>query len=88
MQQERNALLALLKDECEKYTQIPSSENRAKQEQKKFIYGIMTASRVVGISYEELETIVNAMSTQPQFKDLDEKLAVPTYIRDKVQLEL
>lgn len=88
MREEREALLKLLKGECEKYTQIPSCESTVKREQKKFIYGIMTASRVVGISYEELETIVNAMSTQPEFKDLDEKLAIPTYIRDKVQLEL
>ncbi len=55
---------------------------------KHFINGLMTACRVVGISFEELNTIIEQMPKKPIFKDLDEQLSVPTYVRNRVDIKL
>ncbi|CAH1591592.1 hypothetical protein THOB06_570002 [Vibrio rotiferianus] len=46
----------------------------------------MTASRVIGVSFEELNEIVGA-NTESKFESLDDKLAIPTYIRNNIELE-
>ncbi len=48
----------------------------------------MTACRVVGISYQELNSIIESMPKQPKFKDLDEELSTPTYVRNNVDIKL
>ncbi|QLE83632.1 hypothetical protein FLM48_00115 [Shewanella sp. Scap07] len=75
-------LLALLSKECERYSLIPTSDLQQRREQKSFINGLMTASRIFNVSYDELNNIISTM-TQPKFESLDEKLAVPTYIRNQ-----
>ncbi|EGQ9152944.1 IS3 family transposase, partial [Vibrio parahaemolyticus] len=58
---------------------IPASDKLQKRDKKYFINGLMTACRIVGISYEELSTIIDSMPKSPTFKDLDEQLLIPTY---------
>ncbi|MGR5175858.1 hypothetical protein ACPV4B_16550 [Vibrio parahaemolyticus] len=88
MQSQKAELLALLAKECDKYTSIPACEQQAKREQKSFIDGLMTACRVVGISYQELSAVVERMPKQAKYKNLDELLSVPTYIRENVEIHL
>ncbi|WP_028021716.1 hypothetical protein [Enterovibrio calviensis] len=88
MELQKSELLALLSKECEAYTSIPTSEAQIKREKKCFINGLMTACRVVGISFEELSAIVESMPKHGEFKDLDEQLAIPTYVRKKLNIEL
>ncbi|MFA0157635.1 hypothetical protein [Vibrio sp. 10N.261.46.A3] len=79
-------LLALLTQEYCDYCEIPVSEVEKKREKKSFINGLMTASRVIGVSFDELNEIVGA-NTESKFESLDDKLAIPTYIRNKIELE-
>ncbi|WP_240205276.1 hypothetical protein [Vibrio sp. CyArs1] len=88
MEAPKEELLALLVKECELYTSIPASEHQQKRDKKCFIGGIMTACRVVGISYQELNSIIESMPKQPKFKDLDEELSTPTYVRNNVDIKL
>ncbi|KDO14927.1 hypothetical protein DP83_14855 [Vibrio metoecus] len=81
-------LLILLSKECELYASIPDNEQQKKRDKKQFINGLMTACRVVGISFEELNSIIEQMPKRPIFKDLDEQLSVPTYVRNKVDIKL
>ncbi|EKF9373183.1 hypothetical protein O1B80_003442, partial [Vibrio cholerae] len=66
----------------------PDNEQQKKRDKKQFINGLMTACRVVGISFEELNSIIEQMPKRPIFKDLDEQLSVPTYVRNKVDIKL
>ncbi|MFW1429250.1 hypothetical protein ACEWBX_22710 [Vibrio parahaemolyticus] len=79
-------LLALLTQEYSDYCEIPASEVQQKREKKSFINGLMIASRVIGGSFEELNEIVGA-NTESKFESLDDKLAIPTYIRNNIELE-
>ncbi|MGR5133631.1 hypothetical protein [Vibrio alfacsensis] len=88
MESKKSELLALLSKECVEYSEIPTSESQIKRDKKHFINGLMTACRIVGISFEELSAITESIPQQTKFKDLDEKLAVPTYVRNKVELKL
>lgn len=81
-------LLALLTKECRLYSSIPASEQQQKRDKKCFINGLMTACRVVGISFEELNSIVESMPQQTKFKDIDEQLSIPTYVRNNVEIKL
>ncbi|MGF1724893.1 hypothetical protein [Photobacterium nomapromontoriensis] len=78
-------LLALLVKECHEYCLIPTSEEQKKRDKKSFINGLMTASRIVGISYDELNNIVEAMP-KSTFASLEDKLAIPTYIRNQMEM--
>ncbi|EGR0050345.1 hypothetical protein EJ063_19990 [Vibrio aquaticus] len=87
METRKEELLAVLTKECELYSSIPASEHQQKRDKKCFINGLMTACRVVGISFEELNAIVESMPQQPKFKDIDEKLSIPTYVRNNVDIK-
>ncbi|MGR5428232.1 hypothetical protein ACPV5D_24585 [Vibrio harveyi] len=87
MEESKEELLAILKKECELYSSIPASEQQRKRDKKFFINGLMTACRVVGISFEELNLIIETMPQQPKFKDLDEQLSIPTYVRNNVEIK-
>ncbi|EIA3114598.1 hypothetical protein K7D17_003592 [Vibrio cholerae] len=84
----KEELLTLLSKECELYVSILDSDEQKKRDKKHFINGLMTACRVVGISFEELNPIIEQMPKRPIFKDLDEQLSVPTYVRNKVDIKL
>ncbi|TXY00516.1 hypothetical protein [Vibrio mimicus] len=84
----KEELLTLLSKECELYVSILNSDQQKKRDKKHFINGLMTACRVVGISFEELNSIIEQMPKRPIFKDLDEQLSVPTYVRNKVDIKL
>lgn len=88
MESQKSELLALLSKECVEYSEIPTSEYQNKRDKKNFINGLMTACRAVGISFEELSVITESIPQQPKFNDLDEKLAIPTFVRNKVELKL
>ena len=83
----KNELLALLTTEYEAYSLIPASEPQQKRDKKCFINGMMTACRVVGISFEELSAIIATMPQQPKRTDSDAQLSIPAYIRNNVQLK-
>ncbi|BAC94586.1 conserved hypothetical protein [Vibrio vulnificus YJ016] len=78
-------LLALLTQEYRDYCEIPVSEVQQKREKKSFINGLMTACRVIGISFDELNEIVG-VNTESKFETLEEKLEIPTYIRNKIEI--
>ena len=86
MEASKEALLAVLTNECELYSSIPASEQQQKRDKKCFINGLMAACRVVGISFEELSSIIESMPQQPKFQDIDEKLSIPTYVRNNVEI--
>ncbi|MEF1250343.1 hypothetical protein [Vibrio owensii] len=88
METSKEELLALLTKECELYSSIPAIEQQKKRDKKCFINGLMTACRVVGISFEELNAIIELMPQQPKFKDIDEQLSIPTYVRNNVEIQL
>ncbi|WP_431786204.1 hypothetical protein [Vibrio harveyi] len=88
METSREELLTLLTKECELYSSIPASEQQQKRDKKCFINSLMTACRVVGISFEELNAIIKLMPQQPKFKDIDEQLSIPTYVRNNVEIQL
>ncbi|KIP65096.1 hypothetical protein SN11_26170 [Vibrio harveyi] len=88
METSKEELLALLTKECRLYSSIPASEQQQKHDKKCFINGLMTACRVVGISFEELNSIVESMPQQTKFKDIDEQLSIPTYVRNNVEIKL
>lgn len=88
MEPSKKELLAALAKECELYSSIPASEQQQKREKKCFIYGLMTASRIMGITFEELNSIIESMPQQPKFKDMDERLSIPTYVRNNVEIKL
>ena len=88
METSKEELLALLTKECRLYSSIPASEQQQKRDKKCFINGLMTAYRVVGISFEELNAIIELMPQQPKFKGIDEQLSIPTYVRNNVEIQL
>ncbi|EPM4287936.1 hypothetical protein ACTJ28_003699 [Vibrio alginolyticus] len=88
METSKEELLALLTKECELYSSIPATEQQQKRDKKCFINGLMTVCRVVGISFEELNAIIELMPQQPKFKDIDEQLSIPTYVRNNVEIQL
>nr|WP_319537148.1 hypothetical protein [uncultured Vibrio sp.] len=88
MESVKDELLAILTKECELYSSIPASELQQKRDKKYFINGLMVACRVAGVSFEELNLIIKSMPKQSKFKDLDEQLSIPTYVRNNVEIKL
>ncbi|SMY15400.1 hypothetical protein [Photobacterium aquimaris] len=83
MESKQAELLALLTQQYREYCAIPLDEIQQKRDKKSFINGLMAASRVVGISYEQLNEIVGA-NAESRCVNLDNKLEIPTYIRHKI----
>lgn len=48
----------------------------------------MAACRIVGISLEELKSIIESMPQPSKFKDIDEHFTIPTYVRNEVEIKL
>ncbi|WP_305838333.1 hypothetical protein [Photobacterium leiognathi] len=59
---------------------IPSIEYQKKRERREFINGLMKGSRFFGVSFDDLEEIVQSKSSLC-FDSLKEMLEIPTYIR-------
>ncbi|OCH69559.1 hypothetical protein A6E00_08580 [Vibrio diabolicus] len=74
-------LLTLIEQEFIDYRGIPMSDSQRKHEKKQFINGLMTAARVVGITYDELNVIVEAHP--PASLHNEDELSIPAYIRNK-----
>lgn len=75
-------LLTFINQEFIAYRSIPICDTQNKQKKKIFIDGLMTAARIVGVSYDELDKIVKANPPQADFETEDD-LTIPTYIRNK-----
>ncbi|WP_194435709.1 hypothetical protein [Vibrio fluminensis] len=78
-------LLAIITQEYGDYCEIPASEVQQKRDKKSFINGLMTAARAIGVSFDELNEIIGT-NTKSKFKSLDDKLAIPTYLRNNIEL--
>ncbi|PSU96364.1 hypothetical protein C0W80_17320 [Photobacterium leiognathi subsp. mandapamensis] len=72
--------LNYLKHEYQEYCVIPSIEYQKKREKREFINGLMKGSRFFGVSFDDLEEIVQSQSSLC-FDSLEEMLEIPTYIR-------
>ncbi|ANO34292.1 hypothetical protein BCT86_13830 [Vibrio breoganii] len=81
----KQAFLDLLSEEYQQYLAIPSTQWQKKRENKQFIRGLMTASRLFGISFDELSEIVGCDSNQAL--SIEDMLEVPTYIRENIEIE-
>ncbi|MEZ9928375.1 hypothetical protein AB4402_11615 [Vibrio breoganii] len=81
----KQAFLDLLSEEYQQYLAIPSTQWQKKRESKQFIRGLMTASRLFGISFDELSEIVVCDSNQAL--SIEDMLKVPTYIRENIEIE-
>lgn len=80
----KSEFLALLKSEYELYCSMPSSSVQIKNDKKQFINGLMTASRIFGVSFEELKEIIYSDS----FDSLsDERLDIPPFIRNGIKIK-
>lgn len=75
-------LLTLIEQEFIDYRGIPMMDSQRKHEKKQFINGLMTAARVVGITYDELNTIVEA-HPPASIQYHEDELSIPAYIRNK-----
>lgn len=62
--------------------------SNSKSEIKNLINGVMAACRIVGISLEELKSIIESMPQPSKFKDIDEHFTIPTYVRNEVEIKL
>ena len=85
MEDRKAELLELIHNEYQYYCSIPESEPKKKGDKKQFINGLMTASRVIGISYDELNKIVQT-NPNASLSEEDELLDVPTFVRNKMKI--
>ncbi|EGU31298.1 hypothetical protein VII00023_22984 [Vibrio ichthyoenteri ATCC 700023] len=72
-------LLDLIKLEFKDYSAISLTDHQRRHDKKQFINGLMTAARAIGISFEQLNAVVE--SFQLTLCDCDD-LSVPAYIRE------
>ncbi len=80
MTKQQSELLDLITKEFRAYRTIPVGELQHKHDKKQFINGLMTAARVIGINYDELNAIFESMPAM-EFKKDD--FITPAYIREK-----
>ncbi|MEJ2763715.1 hypothetical protein VV869_06995 [Photobacterium sp. MCCC 1A19761] len=86
MDMEKTEFFDYLRHEFQEYCAIPLDHTAAKLEKKQFINGLMKASRFFGVSYDELNDVINS---QPKYSwaSLEAILDVPTYIRDEIKIK-
>lgn len=82
MTEYQSELLAFIEEEFQKYNLMPIDNSQAKRDKKEFINGLMTAARVVGVGYDELNLIVKS-TTRGGVKGIEYDLSTPAYIRQK-----
>lgn len=80
----KNRLLDMVSKELEEYMSMPTG-TLSEQDKKQFINGVMTACRIAGISYSELEEVVQLEGAESQdplpSRTSNESLHIPTFIR-------
>ncbi|MCX8941286.1 hypothetical protein [Vibrio parahaemolyticus] len=77
----KQELLCQLEKACEQYSAMSEEQQK---ERKHFLNGFMTACRIAGISYEELEDITSRYTS----KNLqNEYLDIPTFIRKGMEIQ-
>lgn len=81
MTEYQSELLAFIEQEFHNYSLMPIDNSQVKHEKKAFINGLMTAARIVGISYDDLNLIVKSTCVEPQ--EESDNLSIPAYIRKK-----
>ena len=79
--QYRTELLTLIEQEFQEYRANSLHDSQLKRDKKAFINGLMTAARIVGISYDELNAIVESTSIKNE-QESKSDLSVPAYIRN------
>ena len=82
VEQYQSELLKLIEQEFHNYSLISMSSTQDKHEKKAFINGLMTAARVVGVGYDELNAIVQSTVSSGD-KERCNDLSIPAYIRLK-----
>lgn len=65
--------------ECEFLQYQKLTDHSERQEKKQFINGLMTASRFFGVSYHELNAVVDVYRKENMQRD--DYLDIPTFIR-------
>lgn len=80
--QYRTELLIFIEQQFNEYRLIPKKNTQEKSEKKAFINGLMTAARIVGISYDELNVIVESTCIEREESD---DLSIPAYIRNTMK---
>ncbi|SDH91486.1 hypothetical protein SAMN04488136_13576 [Vibrio xiamenensis] len=85
MEAEKQVFLAYLKKVQLEHTLIPKRDLAQRREHQQFIHGLVTAATLFGVSSSELNAIVKPVSDS-QFESLDDKLSVPTYLRNNVKI--
>ncbi|GEM78078.1 hypothetical protein [Vibrio superstes] len=81
----KQAFVDLLSEEYQQHLAIPATQSHKKRESKQFIRGLMTASRLLGVSFDELSEVVGCQSNQVSSNE--DMLEVPTYIRENIEIE-
>lgn len=81
----KTEFLTYLSNEFRQYHLMPEADSVVKGEKKQFINGLMTASRYLGISFEELQTVIDSQPRieieQALLSSIDTYFDVPTVIR-------
>ncbi|OBT15562.1 hypothetical protein A9264_12915 [Vibrio sp. UCD-FRSSP16_10] len=83
MSTHKQDFLDYLQVEFDKYSAIPTTETQLKFEKKQYINGLMMAARIFGVEFDELEGVL----AQPQAKAAEQRLDIPAYIRQDVQIQ-
>lgn len=86
MNMEKAKFLDYLSHEYHAYCAIPTSDPQHKREKKQFVNGLMTASRLFGVSIDELNAVIDS-KPQPPYANIDEMLEIPTYIRQEIEIK-
>lgn len=83
----QNELLEIIKKEFNEYRSISIAEKQRKHDKKQFINGLMVAARAVGISFDELNDIVESSQVGSSSIVIDD-LSIPAYIRELARGQL
>lgn len=81
----KTEFLTYLSHELIQYNLIPNTDRTVKHAKKQFINGLMTASRYLGVSFEELQTMIDSQPSieieQSLLAGIDTYFDVPTVMR-------
>lgn len=84
--------LDYLRKEFEQYRQIPSHECERLREKKAFLNGLMTSAKIFGVSFDELQSVVDSAEANAvkavTLSENESILDVPTFIRPDIKVTL
>ena len=84
MTEHQSELLAFIIREFREYRLIPITDTAHKRDKKQYIHGLMMAARVIGVSYDKLNAIVEAEPVM-DLQSHEDELSIPTYIRHQLR---